>query len=82
MKKSLEKKCQIWATYKMIVWLASYPKSGNTWVRAFINSLFLKDKFNLNRLDAVVDQFPLKSQFADLVNNLNDFHKILHSEIA
>ena len=66
----------------MIVWLASYPKSGNTWVRAFINSLFLKDKFNLNRLDAVVDQFPLKSQFADLVNNLNDFHKILENSTA
>ena len=24
----------------MIVWLASYPKSGNTWVRIFLNSLF------------------------------------------
>ena len=23
----------------MIIWLASYPKSGNTWVRSFINSL-------------------------------------------
>ena len=23
----------------MIVWLASYPKSGNTWVRLFLNSL-------------------------------------------
>ena len=22
----------------MIVWLASYPKSGNTWVRAFLNA--------------------------------------------
>jgi hypothetical protein len=25
---------------KGIVWLASYPKSGNTWVRAFLHSLF------------------------------------------
>ena len=23
-----------------IVWLASYPKSGNTWMRAFIHNLF------------------------------------------
>ena len=23
----------------MIIWLASYPKSGNTWLRAFIASL-------------------------------------------
>ena len=28
----------------MIIWLASYPKSGNTWVRSFISSiLFTKD---------------------------------------
>jgi len=28
----------------MIVWLASYPKSGNTWVRGFIASLiYTKD---------------------------------------
>ncbi len=30
---------------RSIVWLASYPKSGNTWLRAFlINYLFAKDK--------------------------------------
>ena len=23
----------------MIIWLASYPKSGNTWVRSFLSSL-------------------------------------------
>ena len=23
-----------------IIWLASYPKSGNTWVRAFLHNLF------------------------------------------
>ena len=28
----------------MIIWLASYPKSGNTWVRSFLNSLL----FNKN----------------------------------
>lgn len=26
-----------------IVWLASYPKSGNTWVRAFLNRLFFDE---------------------------------------
>ena len=25
--------------FKMIIWLASYPKSGNTWLRFFIISL-------------------------------------------
>ena len=35
----------------MIIWLASYPKSGNTWVRFFINLLkknlktFLLEKY-------------------------------------
>lgn len=29
--------------YRQIVWLASYPKSGNTWVRAFLDAYFLGD---------------------------------------
>lgn len=28
---------------KNIVWLASYPKSGNTWFRAFLSNLFSQD---------------------------------------
>ena len=35
-----------------IVWLASYPKSGNTWVRAFLHNL-LRDpaqSYDINRL--------------------------------
>ena len=28
--------------YKNIVWLASYPKSGNTWFRVFLSNLFSK----------------------------------------
>ena len=33
----------------MIIWLASYPKSGNTWLRMFLKSYFLKpnEKFSL-----------------------------------
>lgn len=34
-----------------IIWLASYPKSGNTWLRTFLTSILLKGKdFTLNRL--------------------------------
>lgn len=29
--------------YNQIVWLASYPKSGNTWVRCFLDAYFLGD---------------------------------------
>ena len=34
----------------MIFWLASYPKSGNTWIRMFLRSYFLSSnqKFSLN----------------------------------
>ncbi len=28
-------------SYRKIVWLASYPKSGNTWVRLFLDAYFL-----------------------------------------
>ena len=35
----------------MIIWLASYPKSGNTWLRMFLKSYFLKpnEEFSLDR---------------------------------
>lgn len=35
-----------------IMWLASYPKSGNTWVRAFLHNLFRKpnEPYDINRL--------------------------------
>ena len=33
----------------MIIWLASYPKSGNTWVRLFLdNLLYMNNEFNIN----------------------------------
>ena len=34
----------------MIIWIASYPKSGNTWIRMFLRSYFSKHKkkFSLN----------------------------------
>jgi len=35
----------------MIIWLASYPKSGNTWLRMFLKSYFQKSgsKFKLDK---------------------------------
>ena len=60
----------------MIVWLASYPKSGNTWVRLFLNSLFnSKDnKVDINNIQ--IRQFPLRDDFDDLkikVDNIQEF---------
>ena len=54
----------------MIIWLASYPKSGNTWMRSFIVSLMLKNKKQLKLEDLKnIKQFPLKSQY--LKNGIN-----------
>lgn len=49
-----------------IVWLASYPKSGNTWLRAFLTALIQPDDFDINRLigDAY---FPQRHVFDELV---------------
>jgi len=36
-------------SYKEIVWLASFPKSGNTWVRLFLDAYFLQE-VNINEI--------------------------------
>lgn len=55
----------------MIIWLASYPKSGNTWVRLFLNNLLLsKKKFNIN--DKLIGQFPLRNHFNDITDKVDD----------
>ena len=56
----------------MIIWIASYPKSGNTWIRALIAYYFFskEEKFsfdllkhipNFNMSDYVNEKYPLKS---------------------
>ena len=65
----------------MIIWIASYPKSGNTWVRAFINKFFLKEKFDLNFLGNVVPQFPKKTQYEGLIDDYQDLDLILNNSI-
>ena len=59
----------------MIIWLASYPKSGNTWIRSFINSiLFTKD--GSVDLNLKIGQYPLRSHFKSYVKNMNDLNEI------
>lgn len=36
---------------KKIIWLASYPKSGNTWFRAFLTALYNNGEVDINNLD-------------------------------
>ena len=61
----------------MIIWLASYPKSGNTWVRHFLASLIYSNqgKSGLDKLGFIM-QYPKRDQFEKLVTNLNDFRQI------
>jgi len=44
----------------MIVWIASYPKSGSTWVRAFLSTyLYSVDgSFDMDLLNSKTGEFP------------------------
>jgi len=50
----------------MIFWIASYPKSGNTWVRALLSSYFYSEDgiFDQDLLKNIA-QFPEKRHFSD-----------------
>jgi len=61
----------------MIIWLASYPKSGNTWLRAFVASLL----YGGNKKEAlknmkIIRAYPLTSDFKNLVADFKDFKTI------
>ena len=60
----------------MIVWLASYPKSGNTWVRYFLTSLLFKSNHNDLRKLQFIGQYPKRSHFKNLVTDFNNFENI------
>ena len=47
----------------MIIWLASYPKSGNTWVRLFLNKLLYSRNVPLDINNIQIQQFPNKKHF-------------------
>ena len=41
----------------MIIWIASYPKSGNTWVRMFLKSYYQKPNEELKLSNSNSDSF-------------------------
>ena len=48
----------------MIFWIASYPKSGNTWLRALISSYYYtEDGFFYEKIIKKIGQFPEKMHF-------------------
>ncbi len=61
----------------MIIWLASYPKSGNTWVRSFLNSLLFNKNSEANLSEiGKIDQYPKRSHFINLVSEIDNLEKL------
>ena len=60
----------------MIIWLASYPKSGNTYVRAFLSAYYFSDngQFDFSQISNI-DQFPHEKFFDQKVNNFDEASK-------
>ena len=54
----------------MIIWIASYPKSGNTWVRSFLTAYYFCDNgvFDINKLNRIED-YPNKQFFKEQVKD-------------
>ena len=60
----------------MIIWLASYPKSGNTYVRAFLSAYYYSEdgNFDFSQISNI-DQFPHEKFFKQKVNNISEASK-------
>ena len=60
----------------MIIWIASYPKSGNTFIRSFLSAYYYTNngEFDFNLLK-FIEQFPDKQFFDDFINDKDDASK-------
>ena len=52
----------------MIVWIASYPKSGNTWLRLLISNYLWPDSTNIFDNLKYIPKFPKKNYFEGIVD--------------
>ena len=52
----------------MIIWLASYPKSGNTWLRGLISTYMSQNLENPFENMKSIQRFPNLIQFKDIIN--------------
>ena len=57
----------------MIIWLASYPKSGNTYVRAFLSAYYFSEngQFDFSQISNI-EQFPHEKFFKQEVNSITE----------
>ena len=60
----------------MIIWIASYPKCGNTWVRSLLSAYYYskEGEFNFNLLKNI-KQFPSKDFFEKKVRSVEEASK-------
>ena len=60
----------------MIIWLASYPKSGNTYVRAFLSAYYFSKngQFDFSQI-LNIKQFPHEKYFKQKVNSISEASK-------
>ena len=60
----------------MIIWLASYPKSGNTYVRAFLSAYYFSEngQFDFSQISNI-EQFPHEKFFKQKVNSISEASK-------
>ena len=63
----------------MIIWISSYPKSGNTYLRSFLSAYYFSKngEFNFNLLKNI-KQFPNKNFFS---NKLNSFEEAVKNYV-
>ena len=61
----------------MIIWIASYPKSGNTWVRAFISSLLYTENGtnDFSKLNTI-KQFPTRKLYRNFINDFQNVEEV------
>ena len=66
----------------MILWLASYPKSGNTFLRCFLSSYFFsKDgTFNFSLLKNIAS-YPKNTLFSEIGVDVNNRHEVAKNHI-
>ena len=67
----------------MIIWIASYPKSGNTWVRSLLSTyLYTEDgNFNFNLLKKIL-KFPSKKYLKYFLEDFSNIKKVSEYWIA
>ena len=67
----------------MIIWLASYPKSGNTWVRMLIGQILSEDRNKNSFFEGLkkIYNYPERVHFNKLVNDFSNRDEIIKNWI-